>query len=191
MTILLRDHRNRNPRPATIRAAEKSLWGYILIETDTELIQLAAEQHVWAALLAELAASFQPRTVADVMPTRMDVLSITPEQVIAYFEASDTLQPHAADVRAILEPLIGNRPASQAAQDAEQLRPLVEQLFVSGQPARGYTRRAAAVLFDDENKTGGSYLTRIKAAMNILGSKLTTTTTPAGPETADKQQRAA
>lgn len=184
--ILLRSEKDRNPSPARISTAERGKWGYVTIQAGPHYFQLAGEQADLCKMLHELADSFKVRTVAQV------VKSITPEQVIAYFEGSEVLKVHAADVRAVLEPLTGRgRGASQIQVDAEALRLHLSELFnmTTGQWARGYSRRAAAILFGSEDANGGSNLTRIKDAMHRLSKDFTTTTDQAGqdgPETLEK-----
>lgn len=185
MTILLRSDTDHNIYPAQINTSERGKWGYLTIQAGPFFFQLAGEQRHMFEFFHQLAESFRVRTVAQV------VKDITPEEVIAYFEASPVLQVHAADVRAVLEPMIQAGPAGSLAADVARLRPHAAVLLDdAGQPVYGYTRKAAGILFDDESANGGKNLKRIKAAVEKLSQEFTTTT-QGRPGTATNEQKAA
>ena len=67
----------------------------------------------------------------------------------------------------------------QVNQDVERLRPYVSDLIAdNGDFVRGYTRRAAGLLFGDESLNGGQNLKRIKRAVEKLRQEFTTTSEP-------------
>jgi hypothetical protein len=169
MTILLKNEGDSNVYPVHIMAAERGKWGQVSIQAGPVFVQLAAEQKELYEFFHKLADEFKARTVAQV------INDISPADVIAYFEASPVLAEMAADVRAVLEPLVRAQPAGQVAADVEKLRPFIDELLPAGQPARGHTRRAARILFGDESLNGGANLTRIRKAIQEL-EKFTTTT---------------
>ncbi len=69
---------------------------------------------------------------------------------------------------------------NQLSADVQALLNCSDDLFTpDGTLQRGYTRKAAAVLFGDESLNGGNYLKRIKAAIETLQTQQITTTTPA------------
>jgi hypothetical protein len=64
-------------------------------------------------------------------------------------------------------------------QDVEKLRPyLLDLISADGELIRGYTRRAAGILFGDESLNGGQNLKRIKSAVKRLQQEVTTTAEP-------------
>jgi len=102
------------------------------------------------------------------LPWLFDGINLATEPYAHYLKDSKQLADHqlSADVRALLT--------------------CSDELFTpDGELQRGYTRKAAAVLFGDESLNGGNYLKRIKAAIEILQTKHFTTTTP--PQTDDTQ----
>lgn len=186
MTILLRTEAKENPVPASVEAAVFTKWGYITIQAGEHFIQLAEERKQLARRLREFANLLDTVTVADV------VKSITPEEVIMYFENSPVLKVHAEDVRAVLEPMIRAGRGSPLVADVEKLRPFMAELLdQAGRPRYGHTRKAAAILFDDEAANGGANLKRIKAAVEKLSQEFTTTTGRTGQNRAESQGRAA
>lgn len=186
MTILLKVEKDATPLPAHLEAMQFTKWGYVTIRTTEHFIMLGAEARYLATLLRELASNLDLRTVADT------VKSITPEEVISYFESSVSLQSHAADVRAALEPVIRAGRLTTLDQDLGKLRPHVKALFDdAGRPVRGYTRRAAAILFGDESANGGANLGRIKVAMAQLGQEIATTTARVRQNRPESDEKAA
>lgn len=87
----------------TIPAALKVYQGALILTAAGQSVELAAAPVALIALANEIIAAQRP--------TRQNEWTITPEQVVKYFEQSPNLREHAADVRAVL---FGNSPGSPA-----------------------------------------------------------------------------
>lgn len=87
----------------TIPAALNVYQGALILTAAGQSVELAAAPVALIALANEIIAAQRP--------TRQNEWTITPEQVVRYFEQSPNLREHAADVRAVL---FGNSPGSPA-----------------------------------------------------------------------------
>jgi hypothetical protein len=109
---------------------------------------------------------------------RVDPTTLTPSQVIAYFEQSPVLASMAADVRASLGPLEADGVISgndTLAADVAQCRPHLDQLFKDdGKTTWGAQSRVAELL---NITNAGSNRPRILAVLNALRPNSTTSTT--------------
>ena len=146
--------------PVRIDTAAYGRNGSVSFQTQGgELVQLVGLSHDLANLFRQLSEKIKPLSVAEVEANKL-----TPERVIEYFEQSPVLYVYADDVKSALAGSV-----DQVYYDVEKLRPYVIELInKNGIPIRGYTRRAAEILFNDPGKNGGNNLARIKAAMNLL-----------------------
>jgi len=102
----------------TIPAALEVYQGALVLTAAGQSVELAAAPVALIALANEIIAAQRP--------TRQNEWTITPEQVVRYFEQSPNLREHAADVRAVL---LGNSPATPANRletDVQAVQHLVE-----------------------------------------------------------------
>lgn len=100
---------------------------------------------------------------------------LTPQMVIDYFEQSEVLSVHAAEVRAVLTPMLdGNEQAeAQLAKDVAACAPYVDELLEGGELVYGGQSRIARIL---GLTNGGSHRQRILAVADELVSSTTSTT---------------
>jgi len=108
------------------------------------------------------------------------VLSMTPLDVVSYFEQSPVLAYMVDDVRTAV--LQGSEATSSDLQLKNDLQAIQGHSIKSGADI-------AQVLFGDRTKTGGSFRRRILAVQQAL--KITTTTTQAGPTAGRMEKKAA
>ena len=102
----------------TIPAALKVYQGALILTAAGQSVELAAAPVALIALANEIIAAQRP--------TRQNEWTITPEQVVRYFEQSPNLREHAADVRAVL---LGNSPATPVSRmetDLQAVQHLVD-----------------------------------------------------------------
>ena len=160
-------------------------YAYISIQSVNEFLVLVGKPGVLAKKLRELADSIEPTTVK--VAHAKKVVNELPDVLYDPYKAwpwlverfpwlfdgiSLSSEPYAHYLKSN-----GQRQPDQLIQDVKALRPYMSELFdEDGSVQRGYTRKAAALLFGDENANGGNYLRRIKAAMKVLMVEFTTTT---------------
>lgn len=116
-------------------------------------------------LLAMLTPPPLPQAAAQRFP--VDVLGLTPADVVRYFEQSPVLHIYAADVRTtVLAGLEATGEDYQHQQDLQAVKHLKS-------PSQADIAQA---LFGDRTKTGGAYRRRILAVMSATTTGLSATT---------------
>lgn len=167
-------------------------YAYVILFFDGHTIKLAGRQEDLAAELRRLAALAEPVSVDQI------------EQLPKVLARPETAWPFLVDRYPWLFADIGDLSSepyyhflkqAQDKKDAAALRPHVGELLdEDGGRIRGYTRRAAEILFGDPDSNGGAYLTRIKKAMARLKTDSSTNSTTAekpAAELTEEQKRAA
>lgn len=148
---------------------------------------LSAQLRAWAALIDEQVSNhrFPPglppaggRVVGERSRGLMDDWQwLTPQMVIDYFEQSEVLKAHAADVRTVLAPMIdGDAQAdAQLARDVAACEPYRTELIEAGELVYGGQSQIARIL---GITNGGSHRQRILAVAAALrpGSESSTVT---------------
>lgn len=92
------------------------------------------------------------------------VLTITPQEVVAYFENSDDLRSMAPDVRAVL----GNGGAGQITVSQSKLQTDLEQVFNAGLDADASKADIAEVLTGKRAWGGDAMRKRLDDIQNLL-----------------------
>lgn len=100
-------------------------------------------------------------------PPRSTWDDLTPQAVIEYFEQSPVLRVHAADVRAVLEPLVdpAERVDDQLVQDVAVCARYRDELVAGGELVYGAQSRIADLL---GITNGGGHRRRILAVARVL-----------------------
>lgn len=137
----------------TIPAALKVYQGALILTAAGQSVELAGSPLELIILANTIIAAQRP--------VRQNEWTITPEQVIRYFEQSDVLRVHAADVRAVLGSEIG--PATPKANPLEADLLAVKHL-INPSPAD-----LAEVLLGTRYYSGSGYR-RVKAVQAALNS---------------------
>jgi len=134
---------------------------------------LSAQLRAWAAQLDEQvsAAVSRPRSLRAVD----DWQWLTTQMVIDYFEQSEVLSVHAADVRSVLTPMVDadEQAEAQLAKDLAACAPYRAELIEGGELVYGGQSRIARIL---GVTNGGSHRQRILAVADELVSSTTSTT---------------
>lgn len=180
---------NAKSTPVKISTAAHGPNAYLMLypADGSEPLMLVGKAEELTEELKTLAARLNPLNVAQVEEIKQDAQRLkahapnwdwlTPQMVIEFFSLSSVLRTHLPDVIEVLEKTEYLTESNQLNQDVETLRPYAAELLTEdGEIQRGYTRKAAALLFGDESANGGTYLKRIKEAMRILKTTFTTTT---------------
>lgn len=151
--------------------------------------RLAGDPADLANELQRAAEKLTPRTVAEVetLNQHIDPRTLTPAQVIAYFEQSPDLCSMAADVRAVLEKLdLPGEPVDQLAQDVAACRFHAPKILNYDGTVQYGAQTLVAKTLGITN--AGSYRQRITAVIEALQRENTSTTTP--PHRAELSQAA-
>ena len=111
---------------------------------------------------------------------RLDPRTLTPAQVIAYFQQSPTLAAMADDIRAALGPLVVESVEGEIVNpDVEKCRPHREQLVdPDGSPCWGAQSRIAEIL---SIQNGGGHRSRILSVLRALQNSTSSTPYEAAP----------
>lgn len=100
---------------------------------------------------------------------------LTPKMVIEYFENSDVLRLHAADVRKVLQEQVSE--TDQLSEDIAAVMPHAHELIEDGKLVYGGQSKIARIL---GITNGGSHRARILAVADYLESSTSTSTTSTG-----------
>ena len=148
---------------------------YVSFHFAGRLMQLVGPQNELAVELRRLAALCESVTVAE--SGELPHVLKRPETAWPFLVGRFPWLFDGIDLNK--EPYAHYLKRGQVSQDVEKLRPFVSDLIGdNGDLIRGYTRRAAGVLFGDESLNGGQNLKRIKKAVEKLRQEFTTAAEP-------------
>lgn len=155
--ILIRLTPNSKPQAITPKAHFTGKYGYVVLGP----VQIGSQAATLAARLRWLADQLEPQFIPN--PANR-VLTITPAEVVEYFEQSPFLREMAADVAAVLRPGPASPVVSQLEQDLKAIAHLQAPSLAD-----------ISEVLTGERQYGGAAYKRVKAAQQALE----TTTTPA------------
>ena len=159
---------------------------YIRLETDTDSLAIhgSAERLIFILeeLLKRIKSNMPPEPSVRGLTQRVDYDTLTPTQVIDYFKHSPVLRQHAADVEAVLAPLVIEEIDSDYDLVSRTLD-VSELLKPDGEPAWGARAKIARALGIQD---AGGYRKRIDRVFDDLGRSRNSTTTGKGGRFAER-----
>lgn len=157
--ILIRLTPNSKPQAITPKAHFTGKYGYVVLGP----VQIGSQAAALAARLRWLADQLEPQIPHNPADR---VLTITPAEVVTYFEQSPILREMAADVAAVLGPGRAAPVAGQLEQDLKAIAHLQAPSLAD-----------ISEVLTGERQYGGATYKRVKAVQQALKSSTTTAKT--------------
>ncbi len=154
--ILIRLTPNSKPQPIIPQAHFTGKYGYVVLGP----VQIGSQAETLATMLRWLADQLEPQFSHNPADR---VLTITPGEVVEYFEQSLVLREMAADVAAVLRPGGSAAPVSQLDQDLKAIAHLTNPSLAD-----------IAEILTGSRQYGGATYHRVKAVSQALKSSTTT-----------------